>query len=276
MPSLAEQLALYLQPLNGLRENPYRTLTGRSGNILATGSPTGGYRANDDSPAGMVGDSGAAAEYDRAISAESAASRSADLTNWLDKQAANRVPAQLEQDDPLRAAQTRAIQVSSLRPESTARPEYDALMKVLGTETPVATRARGRQAQERTAEATGLQTALEQGRRREFMSPEAGQARERQTSEARRNAQRAAQDAQDQAMSPEAQFLAGQQAGFEADVRRAGVPRDWMAESGDREAAKPTATEEEILDVATQNGRDPKLVRQYLISKGYRIIPMQK
>lgn len=152
-------LAPFLKPLNGIRANPYTNPSGARGEVLAVGSPDGGYRANDSSPAGMVGDSGPNAEYDRAMSAEAAASRGNELSNWLDEQRAGRVDAMLERDDPEAAARVRATQMASLRPRDTQRPMYNELTRLMTPLTPTAQAGRKMAFDERMSNTAAEDTA---------------------------------------------------------------------------------------------------------------------
>lgn len=285
MPPLAS-LTPYLRSLQDVRANPYTSLAGRSGQ-------TYGFEAGavGDAPGNQVGDSGAGAELDRMIAAEAAQARSADLTNWLDRQRAERVDAMLERDDPEAAARVRATQLAGLRPQSTSTPVYDDLQKMLMFRSPTATASRQQAIQERTGEQLGLE---DQRRNREaifFNSPIARA--NRQTQQREGLAQKRAGRLQDLelALDPRATYLRQEDVAGRISAAQAANPPDWRIEAMRQSAAQgaapaagsagPAAAPKTVTraEVEQQMQLDPELqgfdiedVIDHLTSQGYTIV----
>jgi len=233
MPPLSS-LEPYLRPLQGLRVNPYQTLAGRQGSITAVGDPDGRLAASntlvtngDDGEAQRMGDTGPAAQLDRLYAAEAAAKRSADLTNWLDKQAAQRVPAMLERDDPEAAARTRALQLSSLKPETPATPNLDALNALLEYESPLAGQARARAQQEKIQGKVLEDAATRDAEANFYMSPIAQRQRAMAATEARTNARRTRNDELSSLLDPRALAAQAQDTAGRLAVAQAQNPPDY-------------------------------------------------
>lgn len=285
MPPLSS-LEPYLRPLTGLRANPYSTLAGRSGEILSVGhGPGGRLAANDNSPAGMVGDSSAGSELDRLYAAESAASRSADLTNWLDRQAAQRVPAMLERDDPEAAARTRAIQMGSLKPETAETPNLDALNALLQFESPLAGQARSRAMQEKIQGQVQGDTANREAEANFFMSPTGQRQRGMAQREGRIDARKRRDDELSALLDPRAIAAQATDVTGRLAVARAQNPPDYRTlafqnaaggQSGATSApAGPPAkiaTWAEIESVANEKGVTVEEAAAYAKAQGYTIV----
>lgn len=227
MPPLSS-LEPYLRPLNGLRSNPYTTRAGRTGEVLSVGHGAGGrLAANDNSPTSMVGDTSAGSELDRLYAAESAARRSADLTNWLDKQAAQRVPAMLERDDPETAARVRAGQMATLRPEVAETPNLDALNALLQFESPLAGQARARAMQEKIQGQVQQDTAGREAEANFALSPLAARQRETLARERRTQTRQQRDDELSALLDPRALAAQATETAGRLSVAQAQNPPDY-------------------------------------------------
>lgn len=294
MPPLSS-LEPYLRPLTGLRADPYRTRAGRSGTITAAGNEAVGGSAP-----GQVGDTGAGAELDRLFAAESAATRSADLTNYLDKQRAERVPAMFERDDPEGAARTRAIQMSSLRPEVAETPNLDALNALLQFESPMAGQARSRALQERIQGKVQEDAATREAEANFFLSPIAQRQRETAAREGRQNARRTRNDELSAMLDPRVLAAQANETAGRLAVAQAQNPPDYRTLAFQQSAhgrpstpnpqtavvsaapppngapapgqAQKLATWAEVQAVAAERGMDIQAVTEQLEAMGYVII----
>lgn len=291
MPPLSS-LEPYLRPLQGLRVNPYQTLAGRQGSITAVGDPDGRLAAsntvvsnNDDGEAQRMGDTGPAAQLDRLYAAEAASKRSADLTNWLDKQAAERVPAMLERDDPEAAARMRALQVSALKPETPATPNLDALNALLEYESPLAGQARSRAMQEKIQNKVLEDAATRDAEANFFMSPIAQRQRAMAATEARTNARRTRNEELSALLDPRAIAAQATDTAGRLAVAQAQNPPDYRtlafqnAAKGqpgatNAPAGQPAkiATWAEIESVANEKGVTVEEAAAYAKAQGYTIV----
>ena len=234
MPPLSS-LEPYLRPLNGLRSNPYTTRAGREGMITAYGDPDTGRLAasntmivnNDEGEAQRLGDTGPAAQLDRMYAAESAAKRSADLNNWLNEQAAQRVPAMLERDDPEAAARIRAGQLATLRPETPATPNLDALNALLQFESPLAGQARSRAMQEKIQGQVQQDTAGREAEANFALSPLAARQRETLARERRTQTRQQRDDELSALLDPRALAAQATETAGRLSVAQAQNPPDY-------------------------------------------------